>query len=130
MYGQILFSRDEGEGMIAGQSNLWDNVTKDDKEGFPYLPLFRFPYSFPVIHTASNLGIQERMLSKNSVGPLQRFQSQDFTSLISLPSRTCPKMGERYVLWSDIQKAFEGINYLTQSWGPRVLFMVDDEDQV
>lgn len=86
----------------------------------------------PSPHHPAVLAVQVDMASikKNSV-PTQRFRAYGSTPLDSLPTRICARTGERYLLWSEIQDAFTGINHLRQSlWGPRVLFMIDEDNEV
>ncbi|KAF9301767.1 hypothetical protein BGZ74_006305 [Mortierella antarctica] len=47
----------------------------------------------------------------------QKFKSKDGTQLRSLPTRVSDTGGGRYVLWSDIQLAFEGIDSLRRNKG-------------
>jgi len=57
---------------------------------------------------------------KNSV-PSQRFRFYNSTPLDGLPTLICARSREWYLLWSEIQNAFTGINHLMESlWGPRI----------
>lgn len=56
----------------------------------------------------------------------QRFKSEDGTPLASLRSHPCGgETGERYVLWTDIQRAFQGISRLETEFRNRTLFTVE-----
>ncbi|KAG0347925.1 hypothetical protein BG005_011834, partial [Podila minutissima] len=60
----------------------------------------------------------------------QKFKSEDGEPLESLPTRVSDTDGGRYVLWSDIELAFKGIDSLTKReycGETRVLFMVEDD---
>lgn len=56
----------------------------------------------------------------------QKFKSKDGTLLVSLRSHHgAADTQERYILWSDIQRAFQGIDHLESESGRRILFMID-----
>ena len=74
-------------------------------------------------------------MSENG-GPvvLQEFVDEDGERLTSLPTYPCDDFdssGNRYMLWSDIQQTFPGIDYLEVVRGrSRALYMVDQEFQL
>ncbi|KFH63798.1 hypothetical protein MVEG_10491 [Podila verticillata NRRL 6337] len=55
----------------------------------------------------------------------QKFEAEGGSSLRSLSSYHCAETDERYLLWTDIQHAFNGIDHLKHTWGDRVLFTID-----
>lgn len=57
----------------------------------------------------------------------QTFKSEDDDPLDSLLTHISEKDGRRYVLWSDIQAAFKGIDSLANGSGERIWFLVDGE---
>ncbi|KAG0352995.1 hypothetical protein BG005_007626 [Podila minutissima] len=57
----------------------------------------------------------------------QKFKSKDGKQLKSLPTHVSDADESRYVLWSDIQLAFKGINSLKYNSEVRVLFMADKD---
>lgn len=61
---------------------------------------------------------------------LQRFESKDGTPLASLPTLVCAESGERYLLWNEIQLAFEHIDHLEYYLGSRGLFMTNKDDEL
>lgn len=61
---------------------------------------------------------------------LQSFCSQDEQQLPGLPTYYCSETDERYLLWSDVQQAFEGVIYLTDSSLEGALFMIDNDGEL
>lgn len=65
----------------------------------------------------------------------QRFRSEDGTSLASPRSHPCAADTEkRYILWSDIQCTFQGIDHLEAEWPLMrdevgILFMTDEDGE-
>ncbi|KAF9390106.1 hypothetical protein CPB97_009908, partial [Podila verticillata] len=60
----------------------------------------------------------------------QQFVSEDYQPLASLPIHVCPETNERYVLWSNIQDAFEGVTFLRYWSTTRVLFMITQNGEL
>ncbi|KAG0340843.1 hypothetical protein BG000_010944 [Podila horticola] len=61
----------------------------------------------------------------------QKFKSKDGTPLVSLRSYPCAAdTGERYVLWTDIQHAFRGIDHLETEEGMRIRFTIDTHGEL
>lgn len=49
---------------------------------------------------------------------------------IHLPTYLCPETRQRYVLWSDVQDAIQGIDYLHDPYLGDVLFMIDNNGEL
>lgn len=61
----------------------------------------------------------------------QRFKTKDGIHLVSLRSYPCAAdADERYVLWADIQRAFQDIDHLETTDEKRVLFMIDSDSEL
>ncbi|KFH74116.1 hypothetical protein MVEG_01329 [Podila verticillata NRRL 6337] len=60
----------------------------------------------------------------------QQFVSEDYQPLASLPIHVCPQTSERYVLWSNVQDAFEGVVFLRYWSTTRVLFMTRQDGEL
>ncbi|KAF9369727.1 hypothetical protein CPC16_004226 [Podila verticillata] len=61
----------------------------------------------------------------------QKFISKDGIPLTSLRSHPCiTDNPNRYILWTDIQHAFMGIDHLETTDEKRVLFMIDSDDEL
>lgn len=60
----------------------------------------------------------------------QKFESKDGTKLASLQCHVCEETGKQYTLWSDIQKAFNGIDYLEVQDEYAVLFMTANDGEL
>ncbi|KAF9332225.1 hypothetical protein BG006_004913 [Podila minutissima] len=72
------------------------------------------------------------MSSPESHGPaiFQTFETQGEQPSPTIATQVCTHTSKRYVLWSSIQEAFVGINYL-QDWnGVIVLFMINSDGQL
>lgn len=67
----------------------------------------------------------------NDLNPavLQEFQSKDKKPLASLPTRVSSNTGKRYLLWSEIQNAFDDLDYIRYYSG-RVPFQIDDHGEM
>ncbi|KAG0322532.1 hypothetical protein BG000_002891 [Podila horticola] len=55
----------------------------------------------------------------------QKFKSKDGTSLASVLSHLCTATDKRYLLWSDIQRTYQGIDHLETEGEKRILFTID-----
>ncbi|KAF9199038.1 hypothetical protein BGZ59_004228, partial [Podila verticillata] len=57
----------------------------------------------------------------------QKFKAEDGSPLTSLRTHLCPETCERFVLWTDIQHAFNGIGHLKpeRKKPKRILFTTD-----
>lgn len=61
----------------------------------------------------------------------QKFQSNDGTPLTRIRSHPCASdTKEQYVLWSDIQHAFQGIDHLETYMEKHVLFETDSDGEL
>lgn len=60
---------------------------------------------------------------------LQQFQCKDNEPLASLPTRVCTDTGKRYLLWSDVQHAFDDLDHVL-NYGSRVLFEIDEHGEL
>lgn len=58
----------------------------------------------------------------------QEFRSQDSEPLASVLTHISEETGDRYILWSEIQLAFKGIDSLSDVWGQRIMFAVDGDN--
>ncbi|KAF9282785.1 hypothetical protein BGZ74_002085, partial [Mortierella antarctica] len=58
---------------------------------------------------------------------IQTFESEDGMQLKSLPCHVCEETGAQYVLWRDVQKAFEGVSFLKGGLWGKALFEVDSD---
>ncbi|KAF9293211.1 hypothetical protein BGZ74_011803 [Mortierella antarctica] len=65
---------------------------------------------------------------QESTNILQSFVSENGTKLVSLPTHLFEDSLDRYLLWIDIQSAFEDIDYLQDSHGSRVQYVPDEDD--
>ncbi|KAG0357803.1 hypothetical protein BG005_003110 [Podila minutissima] len=65
---------------------------------------------------------------QESTNILQSFVSENDTKLVSLPTHLFEDSLDRYLLWIDIQSAFEDIDYLQDSHGSRVQYVPDEDD--
>lgn len=60
----------------------------------------------------------------------QTFESEDGTPLASLPTSLCTETDERYVLWRDVQDAFDGILHVSTMFETTVLFTIDGDGEL
>lgn len=60
----------------------------------------------------------------------QKFKSQDGTHLANLRCHVCTKTGTRYILWGEIQQAFDGVNHLVDIRQIRVMFSIDNDGEL
>lgn len=60
----------------------------------------------------------------------QTFKSEDGTPLFGLRCHVCEKTGARYILWKNVQTAFDGVIYLTTVDVKFVLFTVDNDGEL
>ncbi|KFH63801.1 hypothetical protein MVEG_10494 [Podila verticillata NRRL 6337] len=72
------------------------------------------------------------MASSEPTDPLllHKFKTEDGSPLPSLQSHLCAETGERYILWSDIQRVFNGIDHLETEWKTRVLFTINADGEL
>lgn len=72
------------------------------------------------------------MASSVQTDPLvfQKFESEDGSALSSLRTHVCTETKERYLLWTDIQHAFHGIDHLEVEDVTMVLFTVDADGEL
>lgn len=54
---------------------------------------------------------------------------EEYADDTTLPTHACTGSEERYVLWSDIQETFLGVDYVRGTLG-RLMFMIDDDDEL
>lgn len=71
------------------------------------------------------------MATYNSDPSVQYLSSElvEYDDYADLPTHACAGSDERYVLWSDIQEAFSGVDYVKEALG-RLTFMIDDDDEL
>lgn len=87
---------------------------------------------FPILPQLPTPHIKGFMAPIDETDPpvLQRFESKDGQPLASLPTTVCAETGDRYILWSDTQLAFEDVDHLEYYLGSRGLFMVNKDDEL
>lgn len=60
----------------------------------------------------------------------QTFKSEDGTSLTSLRCHVCEETGEQFILWRDVQQAFDGVHYLEADDVSMAVFSVDNDGEL
>jgi hypothetical protein len=99
----------------------------------PWPTRFSFSPIFLTIHTqACQTTPQAQTTMASSVHiDRQKFQTKEGVPLTSLQSHPCSSdSGERYVLWSDIQCAFQGIVRLETEEEVTILFTIDSSGEL
>lgn len=60
----------------------------------------------------------------------QNFTHEGDDQIPSLPIHVCSESGRHYLLWADIQDAFVGVSHLLSPFGSRVLFMINNSEEL
>ncbi|KFH63799.1 hypothetical protein MVEG_10492 [Podila verticillata NRRL 6337] len=62
----------------------------------------------------------------------QKFNAEDGSMLPSLQTHLCAETDKRYLLWTDIQHAFNGVNHLSGRWtrSERIIFTIDAANEL
>jgi hypothetical protein len=101
------------------------------------VPVHSFRSPTPIFLHHSHIALPNQVssikitMASSEFSDRQQFKSKDGTPLTSLRSHPyTADTKERYVLWSDIQHTFQGIDHLETEDEKMVLFMIDTDGEL